>query len=86
MNRTLTTLLLSAGLAVSFGSLAQAPAGAPAGSTGACKDGSYTSNATKRGSCAHHGGVKDWYAAEAATAAPAATGSKASAPGATTMA
>ncbi len=34
---------------------------APAGSTGACKDGSYTSVAKKRGACAGHGGVKDWY-------------------------
>ncbi|WP_232823542.1 DUF3761 domain-containing protein [Dyella sp. C9] len=44
---------------------------APAGSTGQCKDGSYTSNATKRGACSGHQGVKEWYGA-ATTAAPAA--------------
>src|SRR5438105_3154453 len=33
----------------------------PASATGACKDGSYTSAETKRGACAGHGGVKEWY-------------------------
>lgn len=70
MNRLLQTLLLSAGLATSLAVLAQAPATAPAGSTGLCKDGSYTSNATKRGSCSRHGGVKDWYAADTAASTP----------------
>ncbi len=46
--------------------MAELPAGAPAGSTGVCKDGSYTSNATKRGACAGHKGIKDWYAVETA--------------------
>lgn len=44
---------------------------APAGSTGQCKDGSYTSTASKRGACRGHQGVKEWYAAAAASAAPA---------------
>jgi Protein of unknown function (DUF3761) len=56
--------------------LAKAPAAAPAGTTGMCKDGSYTSAASKSGACSGHDGVKKWYgaAADASTAAPAATG------------
>jgi hypothetical protein len=46
-----------ASLAVSSVGFAQAPTG----STGECKDGSYTSVEKKRGACAGHGGVKDWY-------------------------
>ena len=48
---------------------------APAGSTGQCKDGSYTNHATKKGACSGHQGVKEWY-----TAAPAATPAAAAAP------
>jgi hypothetical protein len=52
---------------------AQAPAAAPAGSTALCKDGSYTSTATKRGACSGHKGIDTWYGATAdATPAPAA--------------
>ena len=46
-----------------FISYAAAPANAPAGTTGMCKDGSYYSGATKQGACKGHKGVKEWYGA-----------------------
>ncbi len=63
-----------AGVLITAVAMAQAtpPAGAPPGVTGLCKDGTYWTNATKRGACHGHKGVQDWYAATDGSAAPAA--------------
>ena len=86
-------LLLTCGLFLAVPAAAQVPAGAPAGATGICKDGTYSMAAAKSGACAGHKGVQSWYAgapapaanpapAPASTPAPAASPSSAKGPAA----
>ena len=55
------TLFLSIFASAAF---AQAPATAPSGTTGMCKDGSFSNAASKAGACSGHKGIKTWYVAE----------------------
>jgi hypothetical protein len=88
MKSPLKPLYWSAGLLIAIAPFAQTstpPApGAPAGSTGQCQDGTYSSAATRKGACSAHQGVQIWWGPPATTAAsPTAS---ASAPSAATPA
>jgi hypothetical protein len=59
-------------------SVVLAQAAPPAGTTGVCKDGTYTTAASKSGACRGHQGIKEWLAPAATPAAsPAASASPA---------
>ncbi len=77
--KTLIRLLLFSLLASPL-LLGQAPAGVPAGSTGMCNDGTYTTAASKRGACSGHKGVKDWYGTAATSSSKPSSASSTSNP------
>lgn len=76
MKRWTRLLAVAAGVLAVNVALAQAPAG----STGQCKDGTYTTAASKQGACRGHKGVQTWFAASAAAPAPMAAKAPAAAP------
>jgi len=79
----LTAMAAVLGVALAWTAVAQVPSDAPAGTTGQCRDGSYTAGASKQGACRGHKGVKAWYGAVAGGAtAPASAAPAASAGGA----
>ena len=66
----LSTLAAAALFACHFANAQTAPA-KPADATGQCKDGSYSTAASKAGACRGHSGVKEWYSTTGAPTGPA---------------
>ena len=59
MKRALSILAFAVAAAFAFPSPAKDEP--PAGATGVCKDGTYSTAHFEKGACSHHGGVKEWY-------------------------
>ena len=66
--RVKSVMFFAGALAIST-VVANAVPAPPAGSTGICKDGTYSTAAHKQGACRGHKGVQEWLAADADAAA-----------------